>query len=525
MIRLKNLSLLFAISYASLLWGALPLKPTTTLKQVESKKERLHESQELNQETESKLKRLLKKHGLSEDSLSLNVQSINEKKNLFKYRTGKEHIPASVTKIFTTFFALKTLGPNHRFQTTLAYDGKIKGTTLKGNLYLIGGGDPYFTSEFLLNFALELYKRKIYKIEGNYYFDDSHFPRIDKISLVGMDDHTYNSSVTALSSDFNRIRILFPRNQEPSSLPKLGSLILKKSKEKFGPGEKFLRDFNVDMTSLSPPEAPEKSSINDPERWFSSSLQSYSRVEEIPLRNPSLHAASKLNFYTQKFGLFLPTPIFKKAPKEIQVVSKHQSHALSEISKLTLHYSNNLMAESILLEAAQELRKTKSPSLLFAATQMKNWLKQNYKGFNSKNFELNNGSGLSSGNILTAQILTDFLTQIAYEKFNDQFFWTMLAASAHSGFLTKKYNDHLAAYNIWAKTGSLDYVNNIAGYLFSRNGQLLSFSLLIQNLDGRKVVDGPNSKKAESYRQKAKTWRKKTSKVIEEVLALILSEY
>ena len=58
-------------------------------------------------------------------------------------------VPASVVKLVTTATALELLGPDHCFETTVAYTGNLKDGTLTGNLIIIGGGDPTLGSRHL----------------------------------------------------------------------------------------------------------------------------------------------------------------------------------------------------------------------------------------------------------------------------------------------------------------------------------------------------------------------------------------
>ena len=55
-------------------------------------------------------------------------------------------LPASNTKLITTGLALRSLGPDYRFATTIAYSGYVSGGTLHGDLYILGGGDPTIAS-------------------------------------------------------------------------------------------------------------------------------------------------------------------------------------------------------------------------------------------------------------------------------------------------------------------------------------------------------------------------------------------
>ncbi len=68
-------------------------------------------------------------------------------KVLAQVNADKMLVPASNMKLITTGAALHMLGPSHTFETTLAYDGNIEDGTLKGNLHIIGGGDPTLGSK------------------------------------------------------------------------------------------------------------------------------------------------------------------------------------------------------------------------------------------------------------------------------------------------------------------------------------------------------------------------------------------
>lgn len=67
----------------------------------------------------------------------------------------KMFIPASNMKLITTGAALHILGPEHVFETTLAHDGEIVDGILKGNLHIIGGGDPTLASKDSISVPLD----------------------------------------------------------------------------------------------------------------------------------------------------------------------------------------------------------------------------------------------------------------------------------------------------------------------------------------------------------------------------------
>ena len=92
--------------------------------------------------------------------------------------------PASCQKLFTSVAAFELLGHDFRYKTELGYDGKIEDLTLKGNLHIVGTGDPSFGSprwdqtkeETVLNEIIESLKQfHINKIMGDVFIDDSKF--------------------------------------------------------------------------------------------------------------------------------------------------------------------------------------------------------------------------------------------------------------------------------------------------------------------------------------------------------------
>ena len=81
--------------------------------------------------------KILKEHGIDKSQLSVAVHELQSNKTVFNYREKAPHIPASVTKVFTTYFALNVLDPETKFSTRLSYSGKIHNGVLIGDLYLI----------------------------------------------------------------------------------------------------------------------------------------------------------------------------------------------------------------------------------------------------------------------------------------------------------------------------------------------------------------------------------------------------
>ncbi len=433
---------------------------------------------ELKEDISPWLKKMASRHSIDPDLISWSLKEIGgSSTNSFGHEEDRQVIPASLTKILTVWHALNTLGDNYRFETTLHANGKISNGVLNGDLTLKGAGDPFFTNAMLMNMAIKLKNAGIKKITGKFLFDQSALPAIPMVSEIGLGDQTYNPGVSALSLEFNRF-IVWKGYQ---TIPPLSSLKVMKLREKFTPGRRF-RSLDGD---------------NSMEVWGISDKEKYQHLEEVPIRKPGLIFSESFRMIATKVGIELPKATEGKAVGK-KIVSQF-SQPLGLLCKSIMEYSNNLMAELILLAS------NKSHPLEPAAKEMQESLKKKFNFLSSIN--LKNGSGLDSKNRMSPKALTDFLAENFTKDFGEIAFTSLLSISGQSGWMLRRLNDPDLSYNVWAKTGSLDYIDNIAGYLFTKSGKVFAFSVFINDMKKRQLLDGPNSKEINELRERAKKWR------------------
>ena len=94
--------------------------------------------------------KLVKAQSSSEplESALFGVMAVNLKGDTLVYHNAKSKmIPASTMKTITTGLAIRTLGPDYRYQTRIGYSGEIRDSVLHGDLYIVGGGDPTIGSK------------------------------------------------------------------------------------------------------------------------------------------------------------------------------------------------------------------------------------------------------------------------------------------------------------------------------------------------------------------------------------------
>ena len=85
---------------------------------------------------------LLERSGLASEDVSYLLFDPADGRAIEEYRADESRVPASTTKVMTAIAALKILGEDHHFQTSVLTSGEIIDGTLHGNLYLRGDGDP-----------------------------------------------------------------------------------------------------------------------------------------------------------------------------------------------------------------------------------------------------------------------------------------------------------------------------------------------------------------------------------------------
>ena len=106
-------------------------------------------------------------------------------------------------------------------------------------------------------------------------------------------------------------------------------------------------------------------------------------------------------------------------------------------------------------------------------------------GFNPKDYRIVDGSGLSFYNLISAELTTGLLKYF-YTEDEDLFIrlYNSFPISGFDGSLKNRMTNSSAEKRVHAKTGSMSGINNLSGYLRTKDGNLLAFSIFIQNFVG-----------------------------------------
>ena len=409
--------------------------------------------------------------------------------------------PASLTKLFTGATALHFYPPHHRFITYLSSTGQLnkKSQTLHGDLFLVGQGDPSFTSELMWNLVNRFHHLSIKNITGNLIVDDTYFSEalqseIDKKGTKDNKARSYNAPSSALSFNWNTVNIFIRPNE------KMGQ----KAYVHLDPINRYiLLKGHIQTVSSSGRKKIHIQRIatknnDEPATIFVRGQIPKNHPEVVVYKNitkPALWAGHNLKEFLRQRGISIQGKVLKgKEPEQSVPLSMVKGKTITQIVTDMNKFSNNFVAEMLLknMVIAQEKNLTnsknskspKSPNfpsskISHSSTSestssnkiaiIKAFLSQ--IGINKKKFHLVDPSGLSKKNKLSAFTIYKLLSFLYHRSLLRHEFISSLPIAGMDGTLSDRFKkgSHTAyqepqAPLIRAKTGSLTGVVGLAGY-------------------------------------------------------------
>lgn len=154
------------------------------------------------------LQQAIRAQGLPDEAVGLWVKRVGDPAPMLRHNSQQRFNPASTIKLATTLAALKELGPSHVWTTEVYATAPVRDGVLRGNLVLRGTGDPGMVSEEHWRMLGALRRGGLRRIEGNVYLDTSHFylPVEDPAAFDGQPLRAYNQAPHALIVNANALR-------------------------------------------------------------------------------------------------------------------------------------------------------------------------------------------------------------------------------------------------------------------------------------------------------------------------------
>lgn len=433
----------------------------------------------------------LARHGVPEIDASVYVQALDAPTPLVNHRGETSRNPASVMKLLTTLAALEILGPTYTWATEVYASGPVRQGRLEGDLILKGHGDPYLTPERFWRLLASLRAYGIREVSGDLVLDQSHFAPVNQ-GRGDFDDRphrAYNALPAALSLAFQATRLRFfpdPDGQGVRVVPE--------------PPAPNLTVQNllqwVDRPCTGRHHRPVLV-IHDQGREATVRLRgSYaSGCQETSLTrlilDPDAHLAGAfLGLWAEMGGALGGTWRTGVVPADARLLVREESPPLGEVIRGMNKFSNNLMSRHLLLTMGAEAHG--APATLDKGRRaVQAWLAE--AGLDLPGLVLDNGSGLSRDARLTAPGVGRLLLA-AFQGPHMADFMASLSLVGSDGTMRKRLRDGDLVGRARIKTGSLDHVNTMAGYVLDRHGRRWAVVLLVnhqglQAWQGKQVQD------------------------------------
>jgi serine-type D-Ala-D-Ala carboxypeptidase/endopeptidase (penicillin-binding protein 4) len=404
------------------------------------------------------------------------VADANTGEPIADYHADRFVVPASTLKLFTTASVWGVLGNKFRFETRICYSGKIENGILKGDIYIVGSGDPSLSSSrFRENTFLEkavgaVKSAGISAIQGHVIADASAFTRKIPDHWIWADISNYFGVVPcALNYRDNKFSMFLKtgKNGSPAAVVALKP-------------EYRTNRYRISSEVTAGGRDDQAYVYGDPfgyDRTVRGTLPAMQERFEIEaaLPDPALLCAEELSSALEKSGV--PNQgagaNYNKQPDlKIKTLYTQLSPTLNQLINITNRYSDNLYCESLLLKAGNG---DAGEGLRICAQYWKD------KGLHTDEVIQVDGCGLSRANVVTARFMCSLLHVIKKDSALFRVIDGSLPVAGSAGGLSALGKGTFIANNLRAKTGYIERVRSYCGYVTTRKGRLLAFSLFFNN--------------------------------------------
>lgn len=399
-----------------------------------------------------------------------------------RFRADQAINPASVMKLVTTYAAMDLLGPDFTWSTRFYTDGTVDKGTLRGNLYIKGGGDPKLVLERIQAAFQALQTKGVVVVLGDMVLDNSAFdlPPRDPGAFDGEALRPYNAGPDALLVNFKSVVLKFypdpaARVARVVSEPPMAGLAIDATLPlapggcgdwRGAIGARFDDVNAIRFTGRFPQACGEK-------EWA------------VAYQDPASYAARALEgLWRNAGGALTGKVVTGRMPASARLLHEARSLPLSEIMADVNQWSNNVMAQQVFLTLGQlaparvdamtvprgPLQLERQGKLERSREIIARWWRNTF-GIRHAAPVMENGSGLSRIERITPEALAELLRHAARHPRGATFVQSLSVAGVKgTAARIGRASDSLAHGNAWLKTGTLRDVTGIAGYVNAGNG-------------------------------------------------------
>lgn len=455
--------------------------------------ERVYANHESTAELKETIDSIIRHPRLKGAVTGVSVRNTETKELLYTNQASTRLTPASNLKIITTIAALDILGPNYQFTTEISVDGPIKNGMLQGDLYIVGKGDPTLQKEDFDDLAKKLREKGVREIAGSIYADDSWYDDVRySQDLHWNDEYNYTgNAISALTASPNddylsgSVIINVSPGDQVGDRPKVTITpetdyvqIENKAKTVKSGKALTLLDERVHGTNKIMIEGDIPMDSEPYERW---------RAVWEPTRYALNLFTNSLEEHNIKFSKDKIDT--KQVAENAKTLFTKKSVPLKKLIIPFMKASNNGLGEVFTKEIGKvsygEGSWDKGIEVLYEVLEQLE--------MNISEIDIRDGSGMSHNNLVSANFITDLLAQVKdeawYPYFKDSFPVAGIRKKDIGGTLRHRLTDDATRKNVRAKTGTLKNVSTLSGYVMTKDGEELAFSILMNNYLKEPVTD------------------------------------
>jgi D-alanyl-D-alanine carboxypeptidase/D-alanyl-D-alanine-endopeptidase (penicillin-binding protein 4) len=457
-------------------------------------------------ELRAKISEVLARPELASATVGIKVVSLDNGRVLFEENASKLLRPASNMKLYTVATALDRLSPDYRFVTSVYAAARPDASgVVHGDLTIYGRGDPSIAARFnngdyfkaIDDLAARIAAAGVKRVEGDLVGDESYFVGPKYGAGWNWEDLTwyYGAEITPLTVNDNALDLFI----------KPGLAVGQPALITTGPPDPLLTIVNKVVTSakgvrreisihrgLGENTITITGSIPLEDRGYTGGIGiSHPAMLFVYLLRTSLAqkgvvitGKSRTTGEVTQPGMITGVAISGTSAPLQNEIATQQSPPFSMIAAQTLKPSQNLYTELILRTLGKVTPPPATTSTLGQTSEelgleaVKSFLKT--VGIRPEALVLDDGSGLSRNDMITAEASVQLLTFMSKHRYANVF-RDALPIAGVDGTLRNRFKGTPAENNVRAKTGSLSSAASLGGYLTTAGGEKLAFSILVNN--------------------------------------------
>ncbi|MCG3172392.1 MAG: hypothetical protein GMKNLPBB_00542 [Myxococcota bacterium] len=426
----------------------------------------------------AKLKAIVDGAGGRTGEWGVKALSLSRGEVLFAHRAGEPMNPASNLKLVSSAAALTALGPDFQFSTGLYTGTTPVNGVIDGDLFVFGDGDPSLVSERLWFLAGQIRSLGIRRIEGDIIVDDSWFaPPHDNPAWKkdSMSSQSYTAPYGALSLNYNAVAITVLPGEKDGAKPivtvdpEIPYLPVKNTARTISKGRSRLR------LETQPLGDKTQVVVAGTLRIDSEGRKAYRKIFHPPLFTGwGIHEYLKLRGVTVKGKV--KTAVFDR--NRMFELYTFRSEPLAVILRPINKVSSNFTAEQVLKALGAKIKG--SPGTWKGGlSAVEDFLEK--AGLPRGSYIMTNGSGLSEDSRFSADQLVRVLEYMFRQPVLFPEYASSLSIAGADGTLRSRMTRLDPPWRVRGKTGSLDNVASLSGYIQTAGGDWVAFSAMINN--------------------------------------------